>query len=33
MKVLQGEPNMKVRIITKIVNEIYGGYDITYGKA
>jgi hypothetical protein len=24
---------MKVRIIIKIVNEVYGGYDITYGKA
>jgi hypothetical protein len=33
MKVLQGEPNMKVRTIIKIVNEVYGGYDITYGKA
>jgi hypothetical protein len=32
MKVLQGEPNMKVRTIIKIVNEVYGGYDITYGK-
>jgi hypothetical protein len=33
MKVLQGEPNMKVRTIIKIVNEVYGGYDITYGKS
>jgi hypothetical protein len=33
MKVLQGELNMKVRTIIKIVNEVYGGYDITYGKA
>jgi hypothetical protein len=33
MKVLQGEPHMKVRRIIKIVNEVYGGYDITYGKA
>jgi hypothetical protein len=33
MKVLQGEPNMKVMTIIKIVNEVYGGYDITYGKA
>jgi hypothetical protein len=33
MKVLQGEPNMKVRTIIKIVNEVYGGYDISYGKA
>jgi hypothetical protein len=33
MKVLQGEPNMKVRTIVKIVNEVYGGYDITCGKA
>jgi hypothetical protein len=24
---------MKVRTIIKIVNEVYGGYDITYGKA
>jgi hypothetical protein len=33
MKVLQREPNMKVGAIIKIVNEVYGGYDITYGKA
>jgi hypothetical protein len=33
MKVLQGEPNMKVRTIIKIVNEVCGGYDISYGKA
>jgi alanine racemase len=33
MKVLQGKPNMKVRTIIKIVNEVYRGYDITYGKA
>jgi hypothetical protein len=33
MKVLQEESNMKVRTIIKIVNEVYGGYDITYGKA
>jgi hypothetical protein len=33
MKVLQREPNMKVRTIIKIVNDVYGGYDITYGKA
>jgi hypothetical protein len=33
MKVLQGEPNIKVRTIIEIVNEVYGGYDITYGKA
>jgi hypothetical protein len=33
MKVLQREPNMKVRTIIKIVNDIYEGYDITYGKA
>jgi hypothetical protein len=33
MKVLLGELNMKVRTIIKIVNEVYGGYDITYGKA
>jgi hypothetical protein len=33
MKVLQGELNMKVRTIIKIVNEVYGGYDITYGKS
>jgi hypothetical protein len=33
MKVLQGEPNMKVRTIIKIVNEVYGAYYITYGKA
>jgi hypothetical protein len=32
IKVLQEEPNMKVRIIIKIANEVYGGYDITYGK-
>jgi predicted SpoU family rRNA methylase len=32
MKVLLVEPNMKVRTIIKIVNEFYGGYDITYGK-
>jgi hypothetical protein len=30
---LQGEPNMKVGTIIKIINEVYGGYDITYGKA
>jgi hypothetical protein len=33
MKVLQGEPNIKVRTIIKIVNEVYRGYDISYGKA
>jgi hypothetical protein len=29
MKVLQGEPNMKVRIIIKIVNEVYSGDTMT----
>jgi hypothetical protein len=30
---LQSEPNMKVRTIMRIVENVYGGYKITYGKA
>jgi hypothetical protein len=30
---LQGEPNMKVAIIIRTVEEVYQGYKITYGKA
>ena len=33
MGILQGEPNMKVRIIIRTVEAFYGGYVITYGKA
>ena len=33
MEILQGEPNMKVRTIIRTVEELYGGYVITYGKA
>jgi hypothetical protein len=33
MGILQGEPNMKVRTIIKIVKQVYEGYVITYGKA
>jgi alkylated DNA nucleotide flippase Atl1 len=33
MGILQGEPNMKVRIIIEIVKKVYEGYVITYGKA
>jgi hypothetical protein len=29
IKVLQGEPNMKVRTIMKIVNEVYSGHTMT----
>lgn len=33
MGILQGEPNMKVRTSIRTVDELYGGYVITYGKA
>jgi hypothetical protein len=33
MGILQGEPNMKVAIIIRTVEEVYQGYKITYGKA
>lgn len=33
MGILKEQPNMKVRTIIRIVEEIYGGYVITYGKA
>ena len=33
MRILQGEPNMKVRTIIRTVEALYGGYVITYGKA
>ena len=33
MGILQGEPNMNVRIIIKTVEALYGGYVITYGTA
>uniref|UniRef100_K3ZZT8 Uncharacterized protein n=1 Tax=Setaria italica TaxID=4555 RepID=K3ZZT8_SETIT len=33
MGILKEQPNMKVRTIIRTVEEIYGGYVITYGKA
>jgi hypothetical protein len=33
MGILQSEPNMKVRIIMIIVENVYDGYKITYNKA
>jgi hypothetical protein len=33
MGILQSEPNMKVRTIMRIVDNLYDGYKITYGKA
>jgi hypothetical protein len=33
MGILQSKPNMKVRTIMRIVENVYDGYKITYGKA
>jgi hypothetical protein len=33
MGILQSEPNMKVRTIMRIVDNVFDGYKITYGKA
>jgi hypothetical protein len=33
MGILQSEPNMKVRTIMRIVENVYDGYKITYCKA
>jgi hypothetical protein len=32
MGILQSEPNMKVRTIMRIVENVYDGYKISYGK-
>jgi alanine racemase len=33
MRILQGEPNMKVRTIIETMKQVYEGNVITYGKA